>query len=250
MSSNFSQILGHKRQIAALERCEENNTKHGVFLFVGPEHIGKATVAKAFAAGLLGVSVDELFRHPDVVLLEPLVNEKGTKSYDIDVIRAVLHRLSQSSVLGQTVAIIDDANLLNIQSQNALLKTLEEPGQSTMIILVAHDESAMLPTIRSRTIVLSFFGIPPEASEETVRDAKRMISPSLVERLKAAQDIAKQESLNRDMFFLAMVQELHSAHRATADRLSAILSAYDHLGANGNSTITFTELAVQLGQYE
>lgn len=246
----FSQILGHKRQITALERFLANGSQSGVFVFCGPEHIGKATVARCFAAGLLQVPMSELERHPDVIALAPETKENGLRAYDVDSIRDALHRLGQSSILGTTVAIIDDANALNIASQNALLKTLEEPNASTVIVLVCHDESALLPTIRSRAVTLSFFGVAPNGSDEVRADAKRLASTSLVERLKAAHEIAKRESKDMEPLLIALVRSLHEANRATAKSLDAVLKTREQLSANANSTVALTELAVQLGQYE
>ena len=221
-----------------------------MFAFCGPEHIGKAEVARCLAASLLQVPVSELGRHPDVILLTPETKENGLRAYDIDSIRDALHRLGQSSMLGMTVAIIDDANVLSTACQNALLKTLEEPNPSTVIILVCHDESALLPTIRSRAVVLSFFGAPPTGSEEAQSDAKRLASASLVERLKAAQEIAKRESQDVESLFVVLIQTLHATNRATAQSLDAVLKTRERLAAHANSTVALTELAVQLGQYE
>lgn len=257
MPLDFSQIVGHKRQISALERFAQNAQSSGVFVFVGPEHIGKATVAKTFAAGLLGVSVDELSRHPDALLVSPDDRRSTTdaRAYSVDAIRDVLHRLGQSSMLGRTVAIIDDASFLNVASQNALLKALEEPNASTVIILISHDPAALLSTILSRSVVLNFFGEGVGSRQSDVGEelVSRLTSSSLVERLRAAQEIAKSESKDWDALFYALFQELrqkNSSRRPTADTLSAVLTARDRLAANGNSTIVLTELAVQLGQYE
>jgi DNA polymerase III delta prime subunit len=246
----FSQILGHKRQITALERFLAAGPQSGVFVFCGPEHIGKATVARCFAAALLQIPVQDLDRHPDAIFLAPETKDNGLRSYDVESIRDALHRLGQSSVLGTTVAIIDDANMLNTASQNALLKTLEEPNASTVIVLVCHDETALLPTIRSRAVTLSFFGTAPNGSEEVQADARRLASASLVERLKAAQEIAKRESRDIEPLLIALVAALHVTNRATAKTLDAVLQARERLAANANSTIALTELAVQLGQYE
>ncbi len=250
MAELFSQILGHKLQISALERFIASGTRSAVFAFCGPEHIGKATVARCFAASLLQVPVSELDRHPDVIALTPETKENGLRAYDVDTIRDALHRLGQSSIFGKTVAIIDDANTLNVQSQNALLKTLEEPNASTIVIVIAHDESALLPTIRSRAVILSFFGTAPTGSEDVQNNAKRLASTSLVERLKVAQEIAKQESKDVESLCIALIAELHGANRATATSLDAVLKTRERLAANANSTVAWTELAVQLGQYE
>lgn len=243
----FTHIRGHLRHISALERFISHGAQSGVFVFAGPEHIGKATVARAFAAALLRVPVETLERHPDLIALSPDIKDNSTRAYDVDAIRDALHRLGQSSMLGTTVAIIDDANVLNIASQNALLKSLEEPNRSTVIVLVCHDESALLPTIRSRAVVLPFFGPAPEASEEVRSDALRLASPSTVERLNAAQEIAKRETRDFEPLLIAVTQNLHQTHRATAKTLDAVLKTRERLAANANSTVALTELAVQLG---
>lgn len=234
----------------ALERFVASGSRSAVFAFCGPEHIGKAMVARCLASGLLQVPVSELDRHPDLITLVPDVKDSGIRAYDVETIRDALHRLGQSSMLGMTVAIVDDANTLNVASQNALLKTLEEPRANTVIVLVCHDESALLPTIRSRVVTLSFFGTPTPGTEEVQHDAKRLSSPLLVERLVAAQDIAKRESKDLEALLIALVRTLHATNRATAQTLDAVLKTRERLAANANSTVALTELAVQLGQYE
>ncbi|MFA6017875.1 MAG: AAA family ATPase [Patescibacteria group bacterium] len=246
MHANFSQILGHKRQISVLERFIISGAENGVFAFCGPEHIGKSTVAKQFASAFLRVDLNELFRHPDFISLSPEVRENGTRAYDIESIRDVLHRLGQSSISGKAVVIIDDANVLNTASQNALLKMLEEPNAGTVIVLISHEESALLPTIRSRAVTLSFFGVSSAASEDILLNAKRLVSCSGVERLKAAQDIAKQELKDFESLFIALIQELHMSNRASAKGLHAVLKTRERIAANANPLIAFTELAVQL----
>lgn len=250
VGNTFSHILGHKRQISAIERLIAQGVKSGVFFFCGPEHIGKAQVAKSFAAATLGVPVDELERHPDYLFLSPELKENGTRAYDIDSIRDALHRLGQSSVLGTTVAMIDDANTLNVASQNALLKALEEPNPSTLILLVCHDETTLLPTVRSRGVVWSFFGPIPQGSDEVEQDARRLTDSSLVTRLQAAQDIAKRETRDIEPLLIALVDALHHSGKATAKTLHAVLKTREQFAANANSTVALTELAVQLGQYE
>lgn len=244
---NFSRILGHKRQISFLERFGNSSSGSGVFVFSGPEHIGKATVARTFLAGLLEVLPDELFRHPDAILLAPEVKENGARSYDIDTVRDALRRLSQSAVRGKIVCLIDDADALSTASQNALLKTLEEPSRNTVIVLIAHELSSLLPTVRSRATVLQFWGTSPAPSDDVLAYVKQLASTSSVERLKAVQAIAKDEAIDMEVVFQALLVELHRTAIPSAQALSAVLEAREKLRANGNSTIVLTELAVQLG---
>lgn len=250
MIDSFSPISAHFRQISGLKRLIENSAAEGVFAFVGPAHLGVTDVVKAFAASVLGESVEGLLRYPDAIILTPEIKENGNKTHDIDRVRDLLHRIGQRSMTGKMAVIIEDADLLNAGSQNALLKTLEEPAAGTTIVLVAADEASLLPTIRSRVTTIRFFGDAPEASPELKADAERLCHASRVERLLAAQDLAKRDGVDFDLLFGAMVAHLRAAGRSNAKSLDAILVARDRLNANGNSTVVLTELAVQCGQYE
>ncbi len=251
MMDRFSHISGNKPQISALFGMLERGTLPHGLVFAGAEHSGKATVARALAAELLGVSNQDLLRHPDFIAMAPIVRDSGSRAYDLDDIRDALTRLGQSAVHGQTVAIFDDANVLSVAAQNALLKTLEEPVGNTVIILVVHELSAMLPTVLSRTVTLAFAPndnrvVPPEYLD----DVKNLISSSLVDRLKVAQSLGKRDVLDVDLLLGALVAELERSGRVTAKVLDAVLKTRERISGNGNSTIAFEQLALQLGKYE
>jgi len=97
---------------------------------------------KLFAAG----------SHPDFILIRP---EEDKQQISVDQIRIASERLSLTSGRsGYRVAIVNPAHQLTIAAANALLKTLEEPGARTILILVTSQRGAMLPTIRSRCLQL------------------------------------------------------------------------------------------------
>jgi len=139
------------------------------------------------------------------------------------------------------VVIFEDAHLLSLEAQNALLKTLEEPPEGTLLILTVNHEQAMLPTIRSRAPAIAvnrpprelaeaFFkalghpaaaisqtyaisgGLPglmqalladQEHSLRTATEwARRLLSQSVYERLIAVDELAKQRSLAADIAFI------------------------------------------------
>jgi DNA polymerase-3 subunit delta' len=92
--------------------------------------------------------------HPDVRVIEPL---SGKKEISIAQIRELERELNYRSFTGKRkVAIIDPATLMNLSSQNALLKTLEEPPEDCLIILIASNSGSLLPTLRSRCLRLAF----------------------------------------------------------------------------------------------
>lgn len=251
MMDSFSHISGHKQQILALLGMLERGSVPQGLVLSGAEHSGKSTIARALAAGLLGVSIDELSRHPDYISMTPIIRDSGSRAYDLDDIRDALTRLGQSAIHGQTVAIFDDANILSTAAQNALLKTLEEPAGKTVIILVVHELSSMLPTVLSRTVTIPFApNADRELPVECLDDVKNLMSSSLVDRLKVAQSLGKREVLDVDELLGALVVALERSERATSKVLNAVLKTRERIAANGNSTIAFEQLALQLGKYE
>ena len=98
--------------------------------------------------------------HPDFLLLQP---EEPGKQLRIDLMRN-LNQFSgeRSHQGGWKVVVIEPAEALNINAANALLKTLEEPGEQTLLMLVSHRPGGLLPTIRSRCQLLSFPLVPAD----------------------------------------------------------------------------------------
>ena len=140
---------------------------HHAYLFLGPEGVGKRTVALALARALHCQKRENDFcdgcancariasgNHPDVRIIEQLADKK---EISIQQIRDIERELNYQSFTGKRkIAIIDPATLMNIPAQNALLKTLEEPPKESLIILIALSAGALLPTLRSRCVRLHF----------------------------------------------------------------------------------------------
>jgi len=153
MEKNWK-IFGHD----AIKNILNKQLSAGVFphayLFIGPQGVGKRTLALEFAQKILGT--DNLTNHPDFLEL----NEEG--EITMEPALAFIGRLSLKPFVGKyKVAIINNAENLNQQSGNALLKTLEEASDSTIIILVA-GFGKILPTIYSRCQTFNFNGFISE----------------------------------------------------------------------------------------
>ncbi|MGH7816708.1 MAG: DNA polymerase III subunit delta' [Candidatus Binatia bacterium] len=163
----FSDIIGQQKQLTVLRSVLANGRLHHAYLFLGPEGVGKHTVAVAFAKALHCNELKDDYcggcvncariadgNHPDVRIIEPLA---GKKEISIQQIRELERDLNFRSFTGKRkVAIVDPATLMNLSSQNALLKTLEEPPQDSLMILIAPNAGGLLPTLRSRCLRLSF----------------------------------------------------------------------------------------------
>lgn len=161
-------FIGNKKAVNVLQRSIENAMINHAYLFSGPESVGKFALAKMFASSLiagkeLNLDTDNFDKDSllDLIVVESeIVEKKGvTKKKDISIeqVREAKQKLSLYPYHGKyKVLIIDGAHRMNNSGQNALLKILEEPNPTTIIILVTHEIDRILPTIISRLQVLNF----------------------------------------------------------------------------------------------
>ncbi len=156
-----------------LQRREQDQLPHGLLLR-GPEGTGKGQFALALSQYLLcadpkgkvacgrckSCQLLKAASHPDMLLIEP---EEAGKAIKIDQVRRILDFASKSPQFGgYRVVLIAPAEAMNVNASNALLKCLEEPGKDTLMVLVTHQISGLLATIRSRCQSLDF-PIPPRS---------------------------------------------------------------------------------------
>lgn len=127
---------------------------HPVWMLTGPRGIGKATLAYKIAKMVYG-NVGDFF----IIDLERNIDKDGKSKTDGKVIsvytvRAMIEKMQMSSMSGDwRVILIDSVDELNTAASNALLKLLEEPPAKTLFLLIVHQLSSVLPTIRSRARV-------------------------------------------------------------------------------------------------
>lgn len=154
----FDDVVGH-RQVLDLLADEAESPSHA-YLFVGPRGVGKATVARRFAAMLLCASDAPCIArvisglHPDLIVIEP----EGAVSLTIDQARETVARAMLTPVeASRKVFLFEEAGVMTDGAANTLLKTLEEPSDTTVFILVADSEDEMPATVasRSRTVLFS-----------------------------------------------------------------------------------------------
>ena len=174
----FEHILGNEKIKNILqEAIQQEHTSHS-YLFIGIEGIGKQMIAKEFAKILLCFekgncnnsckSCVEFIsdNHPDFLLIEPEGN-----AIKIEQIRQLQKRIQEKPIISKKkVYIINDADKMTKEAQNCLLKTLEEPPEYAVIILVGSNENLFLPTIKSRCMILHFEKISNEEMKRYLKD--------------------------------------------------------------------------------
>lgn len=180
-------IIGHRKIVNFFKEAMAQNRLAQAYCLVGPESVGKRKIAQFVAGNLLGVSEDKLTTHPDYYYLSRLSDEKtGKLKKDISIgqAREMRGRLQNRSWLGgYQITVIDEAELLNEESGNALLKILEEPGERSVFFLLTEDDSALLSTVRSRC---QLFNLPLVAEEEIFSELKKLGHAENVARESAA----------------------------------------------------------------
>jgi DNA polymerase-3 subunit delta' len=184
----FADILGQEPALQTLTRALDTGHVHHAYRFEGPPGVGKEMAAFALAQALvcelggaracatcsacqralrLAEEDPRVPAHPDVVLLQRglyrgriSANEATGISIE-QVRRMVLERAGYRPHEGKAlVFIVRDADELTVSAANALLKTLEEPGQSTYFVLLSSRPNRLLDTIRSRTMPVRFSPLP------------------------------------------------------------------------------------------
>ena len=146
----FENIIGNEAIKNTLVKSIKTNQITHSYLMIGIPGIGKKLLAKEYAKIIL--SSNDIINNPDFLCIEPDGN-----SIKIDQIRNLQKEIQEKPIISnKKVYIIDDADLMTKEAQNCLLKTLEEPPEFAVILLIGSNENAFLPTIKSRCMILHF----------------------------------------------------------------------------------------------
>lgn len=168
--------VGHEWATALLQQALDTQRLSHAYLLTGPAHIGKATLAREFAAALnctgktppcgecRSCRLAHEDSHPDILVVQP---QEGTLK--IDQVRSVQRDLALSPYEGRyRVCLLLDLHQATDEAENALLKTLEEPASRVVLVLTATDASLLLPTVVSRCQLLALRGVSEQSIERAL----------------------------------------------------------------------------------
>ncbi|MEA2113122.1 MAG: hypothetical protein U9P63_00470 [Patescibacteria group bacterium] len=166
----LSVIIGHRRVLNFLRKNIKNKRLSHAYLFSGPAHLGKKTIAFDFIKMLTGIEAGQAV-HPDVLIVEPEITEKNgiKKESEISIvqIREVQHRMNLFAYQAPyKIAVIDRADKMTAEAGNCLLKTLEEPSGNAILILITSNFQSLLPTIISRCQLVNFLPVARKEIEK------------------------------------------------------------------------------------
>ncbi len=147
--------IGFENLKSFFEKMANADLFNHAYLFSGPAMIGKKTFALEIVSRSF-MNQNLTGHNPDLIYLDPADSE-NEQSIGITEIRKVKSFLSLSPLVGKyKFVIINDAHLMTEEAQNALLKILEEPSQSSVLILVTSNSNLLLPTVISRCQEIKF----------------------------------------------------------------------------------------------
>jgi DNA polymerase-3 subunit delta' len=229
----LDRVLGQEPAKRTLARALESDRVHHAYRFEGPEGVGKELAAFALAqalvcevAGAHGCGTCSACRraitlaqdephvplHPDVILLgrglyaSVLGSSEATGISIEQVRRVVLARAGYPPHEGRAlVFIVRAADELTPQAANALLKTLEEPGEKTHFVLVTSRPNKLLDTVRSRTLAVRFGPLPDAVVAELLeaRGLPASVAAIAEGSMSLALELAAEDRLKEREEFIA-----------------------------------------------
>lgn len=181
--AGFQDIVGHNKIINHLKNAIKMDKVSHAYIINGEDNSGKMMLAEAFAMALqcenrskkdgsepcgtcrsCRQAMDR--NQPDIIFIgqDEMMEDKKTKSISVDEIRTLLNNdiVIKPYSSKYKIYIVDHAEKMNIQAQNALLKTIEEPPAYGVILLLTSNAESFLPTILSRCIILNIKTVEEE----------------------------------------------------------------------------------------
>ena len=226
-------IHGHDDVVEQFRRAIARGRLASSFLFVGPSGIGKRTFALKLAQTLLCATRPEAAMdpcgecpscvqaaagsHPD---LDRIGKPDGKSSIPLELLigdaehrrrEGLCHNISLKPFFGRRkIAVIDDADDLNAEGANALLKTLEEPPPRSVLILIGTTPAKQLPTIRSRCQLIRFQPLSTESVAELLVSRELVADPAEARRLARHSEGSLQRAMElADADLWTFCGELH-----------------------------------------
>ncbi|MDP2587015.1 MAG: AAA family ATPase [Candidatus Komeilibacteria bacterium] len=222
-------IIGHQSAISFLDKGLSQNKLAHAYLFYGPPNLGKTAVAEALALKVLGSN--ELLL-TNLLKLETLPDKKDI---GIEQVREFCRSLFLKSFSDHyKIGIIYEAEKLNQESANALLKTLEEPAPKTLLIIVSSAWQNLLSTVISRCQAVKFLPVASAELYQGIQDkaedantARQIVDwcggrPGLALKLAQDQEFYQEFAASRDLLTQVLNQDLPGRFKIAENLLEKI----------------------------
>ena len=251
------------------EQVQTGNFAH-FMLFAGQKGSGKMETAMDFAknvicdeggncAGCANCKLFESGNHPDIMIIGSSMNQTahgGSERIKIAEIRELNQKLSLKPYqAGHKIAIVQDAHLMTEESANAMLKTLEEPPEKSIIILIAEDKSLLPETIVSRSQLVDFgTSDRVQATEEGLADAREILeSSSLADRFHKVEKYGKDRKLAGDLLDgleTILRRSFLDQDAGVVEKLELLARSRQYLNRNLSARFVLENLIISVTNYQ
>ncbi|MBQ2284620.1 MAG: hypothetical protein II244_03030 [Clostridia bacterium] len=192
----FESVIGHENVKQRLENSIASNKISHAYIFAGKRGVGKKTVANIFADILTNGSVADVI----TVTNEYYGIDSKSDIVSVDTIRAASADMYMKPYIAdKRVFIIPDAEKMNAQAQNALLKIFEEPPSYCVIILITQNDNMLLQTIRSRAITVRFGALDDGMVKDYAQKNGIVASDVMIRLAFGSIGIVKELSENEEL---------------------------------------------------
>ena len=217
-------LVGHEQTLNTFMdawNARDKHPIHPVWMLCGPRGIGKATLAYKIARMVYG-NIGDFF----IIDLAHNLDERGNikpdaRAISVHTVRAMIERMQMSSMSGNwRVILIDSVDELTVAAENAILKLLEEPPQKTLFLLVTHQLSNVLPTVRSRARVEKMRPLNISQLRELCNkfmDGVEISSEILKLSNGSFGKIANLKASGGDEIYQELLDVLHNKHATATD---------------------------------
>lgn len=185
----FNDIIGNDENKKKLEYIVKNNNISHSYIFSGISGIGKFMFAKEFAKAILCLNNEkkpcnncracksfENNNNPDIIIID-----EQDESIKTEQIKELVKNILEKPIQGdKKIYIINNSENMTREAQNSLLKTLEEPPEYVIVILITSNENLLLNTIKSRCIKIQFQNLSDEEIKQYFRMANQVIDDSII----------------------------------------------------------------------
>ncbi len=202
-------IKGNIKTREELQKNAQNNNILHSYLFLGQDGIGKKQIAFEFAEKILCLTKQEKcnckscmclksHNHPDFTI----INEEGD-IIKISAVREMIQTIYEKPILSdRKIYIINDVDKMTVEAQNSLLKTLEEPPEYAVLILISSNPDMILSTIKSRCSKLIFKKLNKEEITEILKEKNinKQISDEMYDFFEGSADKAIKITQNEEQY--------------------------------------------------
>lgn len=226
-------IVGHESQIRLLKTLLTQKRVPQALIFSGPRQVGKSSIANSFVTQLLCQNqigndaciscVTPLSQHPDYM---EILRTEEENQVSVAQLKRGLQHLYQSPLLARKkIVIIPKAEHLSHEGSNALLKTIEDPKENRHIILITTDLYSILPTVRSRCMIIPFYPLNTTTIADLLisRGVESSLASSTAQLAAGRPGLALQSITQRVSALEADLEQLPELIRDAAGHRFAIV---------------------------